>query len=383
MGFWSPPPERRGLPGLCGKAGVARGAGELGVEPSRILVLGRVAFGRATLAGDEPVEPGLGTQVAEERQTQGEPVLLQVVHVGRLEELVEQAVASLGQPVHVLLAGGERGDLDVEGPVAGQSLQAWVERPVADSPEGAELDRELFLQLVAGHRRLLEQPQHGELEHEARPLYLWFTTAYRADVSTRCIATIGTRPRVCQLAWPSRYLTGCRATLAPTCASSTTPWPSGRSSPSYVVGAWPAPTSATPTRSCCAPPATSASGPWCPARSAPRSPWSTSPTCSATRCTSAPAASGRATAWPICTARWTRSPATWSRSAPPAAGTTSPSATCSAAATSARGAARYRCRASIAWGGRRRRRRASRVLGRPSSSARIGFPPTGAVKSGT
>src|SRR6266540_2883864 len=212
MGFWSPPPERRGLPGLCGKAGVARGAGELGVEPSRILVLGRVAFGRATLAGDEPVEPGD----------------LQLVHVGRLEELVEQAVASLGQPVHVLLAGGERGDLDVEGPVAGQSLQAWVERPVADSPEGAELDRELFLQLVAGHRRLLEQPQHGELEHEARPLNLWFTTAYRADVSTRCIATIGTRPRVCQLAWPSRYLTGCRATLAPTCASSTTPWPSGR-----------------------------------------------------------------------------------------------------------------------------------------------------------
>src|SRR5215216_4996281 len=85
--------------------------------------------------------------------------------------------------------------------------------------------------------------------------------------------------------------------------------------------------------SCCGPPATSASRPRRPARSAPPGRWSTSPTCSGTPCARPTAASGPATAWPTCTAPWTRWPATWSRSAPPATGTTWPSATCWAAAT--------------------------------------------------
>jgi hypothetical protein len=120
----------------------------------------------------ELVEAGLRPQVAEEGQSHGEPVLLQLVAVGRLQELVEQPVALVGQPVDVLLARGEGRDLDVEVAGGGQPLEARVERAIADSPEGAELDRELLLQLVARHRCLLEQPKHGQLEHEARPLLL-------------------------------------------------------------------------------------------------------------------------------------------------------------------------------------------------------------------
>src|SRR4029453_7889639 len=210
------------LPGLGGQAGVARGLGKLsrGYGLSQVLLVLRI--GGPALAGDQTVEPcdlalalvqpvvhqldgvgvhalaggahrgaqvgqpllevapppfelveaGLGPQVAEEGQPHGEPVLLQVVALGRLQEAVEQAVAVIGEPVDVLLARGEGGDLDLEGALGGPPLQARLQGAVAHPPEGPELERELLLQLIARHRCLLEQPQYGQLEHGTRPLLL-------------------------------------------------------------------------------------------------------------------------------------------------------------------------------------------------------------------
>src|SRR6266571_7200775 len=55
----------------------------------------------------ELVQAAFWAQVAEERQSQGKAVLLEVVGVGRLEHFLEEPLAAPRQPVHVLLARGE------------------------------------------------------------------------------------------------------------------------------------------------------------------------------------------------------------------------------------------------------------------------------------
>jgi hypothetical protein len=95
------------------------------------------------------VQAGLRAQVAEEGESQGEPVLLEIVHLGRLEQLLEQPLAAGCQAVHVLLPGGEAGLLDLERAIRREPFEARVERAEADAPEGTELDAELLAQLVA------------------------------------------------------------------------------------------------------------------------------------------------------------------------------------------------------------------------------------------
>jgi hypothetical protein len=132
------------------------------------------------------------------------------VHVGGLEQLLEQLLAAGRQVVDVLLAGGEGRLLHHQRAVGRQALEARVERAEADAPEGAELQPELLAQLVAGHGGLLEQAEHGEFEHEDDPSQA-DRPSYRPDVSDRSIVKLDRPSARCQpgdLAvakpWPSR-----------------------------------------------------------------------------------------------------------------------------------------------------------------------------------
>jgi hypothetical protein len=49
------------------------------------------------------------------------------VDVGGFEQLEEELLAALGQPVDVLLAGGEAVLLDLERAVREEPLEAWVQ----------------------------------------------------------------------------------------------------------------------------------------------------------------------------------------------------------------------------------------------------------------
>src|SRR5690606_2855328 len=73
-------------------------------------------------------------------------------------------------------------------PVGRELLEARIEGAVGERPEHAEQCVEPLAQLVAVHRRLVQQPEHGELEHARalpgrHPVLLG-----GADVSIRCIA---------------------------------------------------------------------------------------------------------------------------------------------------------------------------------------------------
>src|SRR6266498_3733839 len=165
---------RRGLTGPSRQARIARDGCVLGREPralpDRVDLEGggtgpgggsAVAGRGAALRGDQPIEPGdltfvlvqtvvhqlegvrvepvadgaqRGAQVAEpvlqvteEGQAHREAVLLEVMDVGGFEQLEEELLAALGQPVDVLLAGGEAVLLDLERAVREEPLEAWVQ----------------------------------------------------------------------------------------------------------------------------------------------------------------------------------------------------------------------------------------------------------------
>src|SRR5439155_4178093 len=136
----------------------------------------------------QQTDPGLGLQVLEEREPHGEAAVLGGLLAGSLQELGEQGLALLGDPVDVLspthLLPGED---HLDGGLALEALQGGVQRAVAHLPEAAQGVRQALLELVAVHGPLFEQSQDGQLQHaRCAPI----VSIYRPNLSSGYIETI-------------------------------------------------------------------------------------------------------------------------------------------------------------------------------------------------
>src|SRR2546421_2756597 len=131
----------------------------------------------------------LGLQVLEEREADGEAVVLRSLVAGALQQLPEELLAGGRDPVHVLPpADVLHGERHLDGALPLEPLQGRVERAVPHLPEAAQRLAEALLQLVAVHGALLEEPQDRQLEHLLRSLPIG--SIHLLDTSYRCITTI-------------------------------------------------------------------------------------------------------------------------------------------------------------------------------------------------
>ena len=131
-----------------------------------------------------------------------EPLVLPGRRTGLGQQLLKTLLALGGELVDDLRIAGSQRQRRVAGPrpvlgdqpLAEQLLEARVERAVGERAEHAEQCVEPLAQLVAVHRGLVEQPEHGELEH-ARALPSAIGPPRRSrcldlDVSLQCIGSI-------------------------------------------------------------------------------------------------------------------------------------------------------------------------------------------------
>src|SRR5918999_4428139 len=116
-------------------------------------------------------DAGLGLQVLEEGQADAEPVVLPGLLSSFLQQLVEQALALLGDAVDVLAAADVLLREDrLDRPIPLEPAEGGVERAVRHPPEAPEGVLEALGELVAVHGPLLQQAQDSKLEHLVRPL---------------------------------------------------------------------------------------------------------------------------------------------------------------------------------------------------------------------
>src|SRR5262245_14722082 len=131
-------------------------------------------FQPAAPALEDP-QPDVRRGQAEEGEPDAEPVVLPGGGPGLGKQVLQVLLAVSGQPVDDLgtaaakrLSGiGHRVLCDE--PATGQVLQTRVQRAVTEGAERAKDRVKPLPQIVAVHRSLVQQPEHGELKH-AGPL---------------------------------------------------------------------------------------------------------------------------------------------------------------------------------------------------------------------
>ena len=189
-------------------------------------------------------EPGVGGQVAGERQPQVEhPIVVARLALGR-QQLLEEGLTPVGDAVHLLapaaagsagLAGPEDGQLAAERPghrdrtaaglaTASTALTAPARsrRPRAGyrEPKETPLPKpervgQPLLQLVAVQVLFLQQSQDGQFEHDVLQARLIAPSMYRFDISGECtqVNAVGVYAPTCPAALSTRAV-GCGGTLS-------------------------------------------------------------------------------------------------------------------------------------------------------------------------
>ncbi len=122
----------------------------------------------------QDAQPDIRVGLGEEREVHAERVVVVRLRAGLGEQLGQPLLALDGQPVdHLAAAAGQRrrGSGRIRrlfGDPAGLAhpAQRGIERAVGEGPEGAEDRPEPGTQLVPVHRRLVQQAEYGELQHQ-------------------------------------------------------------------------------------------------------------------------------------------------------------------------------------------------------------------------
>src|SRR3569833_3601649 len=155
------------------------------------------AFLEAAAPAFEDPQPYVGAGLSEEGEMHSDALVLPGGGARFGEELLQARLPFGGELVHDLRAAGrgrpDRGGLLVvlgDQPLFEQLLEAGVERTVGEGAEHAQQGVEPFTQLVAMHRGLMAQPEHGALEHATLASHEPLPSPTRLDVSLECIDSI-------------------------------------------------------------------------------------------------------------------------------------------------------------------------------------------------